>query len=111
MGLKLPVVFKPCGDQRQMAKMRQGTAGSRAKVMKQTKQAMRKKGQALTAKHIDAMIRNAEKLTPTGQHQLVSLYCISTTLDGKPCPKPRAQEHIPYCKDCMRTGDPSLRSV
>merc|ERR1712032_1225180 len=32
-------------------------------------------------------------------------------LSGAPCANPRSEEHIPYCKRCVRTGDPSLKVV
>merc|ERR1740139_449570 len=51
------------------------------------------------------------RLMKTGQHQIVGNGCIATTLQGKPCPARRTESHIPYCKSCMATGDPSLKVV
>lgn len=48
---------------------------------------------------------------PQQQNAVVGSGCISTLLSGRPCSKPRAEEHLPYCKNCLRTGDPSLRVV
>eukprot|EP00928_Gymnodinium_smaydae_P020394 TRINITY_DN17881_c0_g1_i1.p1 TRINITY_DN17881_c0_g1~~TRINITY_DN17881_c0_g1_i1.p1 ORF type:complete len:224 (-),score=45.88 TRINITY_DN17881_c0_g1_i1:288-959(-) len=49
------------------------------------------------------------KLTRIGQHPVVGSGCIATMLNGKPCPDPRVEKHLPYCKSCMRSGDPSLQ--
>eukprot|EP00929_Paragymnodinium_shiwhaense_P120344 TRINITY_DN92284_c0_g1_i1.p1 TRINITY_DN92284_c0_g1~~TRINITY_DN92284_c0_g1_i1.p1 ORF type:complete len:246 (+),score=61.01 TRINITY_DN92284_c0_g1_i1:82-819(+) len=50
-------------------------------------------------------------LSKTGQHLIKGSGCIATELDGRPCQLPRAESHIPYCKKCMKTGDPSLKVV
>ena len=34
--------------------------------------------------------------------------CISTTPEGQPCPRKRGFVSVPYCIECMATGDPSL---
>jgi len=51
------------------------------------------------------------KLTKTGQHVPCGDGCFATSANGKPCPRPRAEKGIPYCKECMKTGDPSLKAV
>jgi len=51
------------------------------------------------------------KLSPTGQHLTQGPGCISTELNGNPCPHPRAVAHLPYCSQCLKTGDPSLKVV
>lgn len=43
-----------------------------------------------------------------GQNKMFSGYCIATKLNGDCCPMKTAHKYVPYCKDCMRTGDPSL---
>lgn len=50
-------------------------------------------------------------LTPSGQNPLMGNGCIATSLNGKPCPGKRKDEHMPYCPRCMKTGDPSLAVV
>jgi len=49
--------------------------------------------------------------TKQGQHVPTGGGCIATSLAGRPCPRPRATMLVPYCRQCMRTGDPSLKAV
>lgn len=50
------------------------------------------------------------RLSRAGQHQDAGLGCIATLPpSGKPCPWPRVQPELPYCKQCILKGDPSLR--
>jgi len=58
-----------------------------------------------------AAAKNVKKLTKTGQLPVKGRGCISTRLDGSPCPYPRDVPHLPHCKRCMRKGDPSLKIV
>lgn len=53
------------------------------------------------------------KLTSTGQHATVGSGCIATLPNNNtaPCPFSRVEAHIPYCKNCMAKGDPSLNVV
>lgn len=36
---------------------------------------------------------------------------MSTSRSGRPCPNSRVTKLMPYCKQCMKNGDPSLRAV
>ena len=51
------------------------------------------------------------ELNVAGQAHLKSGYCIATSLDGKPCGKVNAFKYVPYCKQCVEKGDPSLDVV
>lgn len=51
------------------------------------------------------------QLMASGQHTIHGTGCIGTKTTGAPCPLPRVDPHLPYCKECMRTGDPSLKVV
>eukprot|EP00933_Yihiella_yeosuensis_P059256 TRINITY_DN6029_c3_g1_i1.p1 TRINITY_DN6029_c3_g1~~TRINITY_DN6029_c3_g1_i1.p1 ORF type:complete len:226 (+),score=45.85 TRINITY_DN6029_c3_g1_i1:64-741(+) len=51
------------------------------------------------------------KLTKIGQNHPHGTGCLSTLRDGRCCPKPRASKLVPYCKLCMKSGDPSLKAV
>mmetsp|Transcript_111157 Transcript_111157/g.321306 ORF Transcript_111157/g.321306 Transcript_111157/m.321306 type:complete len:223 (+) Transcript_111157:101-769(+) len=51
------------------------------------------------------------KLTKAGQPFLSCGRCICTTLKGHACCKPVGAPAVPYCKDHMRSGDPSFRVV
>jgi len=53
-----------------------------------------------------------QKLTGAGQPFVSSGLCIATGLkNGKPCCRVTAHKGVPYCKDHMRSGDPSLRTA
>jgi len=45
------------------------------------------------------------------QHILAGAGCIGTKTDGTPCPNMRGEAHLPYCKRCLASGDPSLKVV
>merc|ERR1719330_612109 len=51
------------------------------------------------------------RLTGAGQHFASSGLCMATELTGKPCGSAVGAEGVPYCKKCMRFGDPSLKVV
>lgn len=51
------------------------------------------------------------KFTKHGQNAPSGNGCLSTSINGKPCPRPRIERGLPYCKECMKTGDPSLKAV
>lgn len=51
------------------------------------------------------------RLTRHGQHGPAGVGCISTSIDGEPCQRPRETRGVPYCMACMTSGDPSLRVV
>lgn len=84
-------------------------------VMKATE--MMKKNAATTVKIKRTAVKNQKQvvtklpLSKTGQHLIKGSGCIATCLDGRPCPYARAEAHIPYCKKCMKSGDPSLKVV
>lgn len=69
------------------------------------KEAMRKQTKTLTQKM---------RTLPWGQHAPLSGGCISTSLNGKPCPHPLPtdskgrSDKVPYCVACRKNGDPSL---
>mmetsp|Transcript_105636 Transcript_105636/g.340681 ORF Transcript_105636/g.340681 Transcript_105636/m.340681 type:complete len:224 (-) Transcript_105636:94-765(-) len=63
-----------------------------------------KLGQAKAAKAAKAV-----KLTGSGQPFVSSGLCIATgRKDGKPCCRKTGAAGVPYCKEHMRSGDPSL---
>ncbi|CAD7928277.1 unnamed protein product [Amoebophrya sp. A25] len=43
------------------------------------------------------------------QNGLASGLCIATFLDGKKCNEEWAEPFVPYCKKCMKNGDPSVK--
>lgn len=47
----------------------------------------------------------------TGQHHPLGSGCLATLCNGRPCPIPRDSFYLPYCKPCMKKGDPSLKVV
>lgn len=50
------------------------------------------------------------KTTGAGQHAIGQSRCISTLrATGKACAGKLAEDGVPYCRECMKTGDPSLR--
>jgi len=54
----------------------------------------------------------AARITKHGQNAPSSMGCFSTSAkDGKPCSRPRVKKGLPYCKECMKSGDPSLKAV
>jgi len=94
----------------------------KAGVMKTTKKMkakqisqISKKGQDTrdTAAHLLQKLRQKDvakrqRLTPSGQHPVVSTGCLSTSLKGTACPRPRFMDGVPYCLECLESGDPSL---
>jgi hypothetical protein len=56
-------------------------------------------------------ISSGVKLTKSGQHPPKGNGCLSTSKAGHPCRHPRVSKLIPYCKQCMKCGDPSLKAV
>lgn len=58
---------------------------------------------------LEKLTKAAEKLTKSGQPSVNSGLCIATYLNGKPCLKVCGAPGVPYCKPCMKTGDPSLK--
>jgi hypothetical protein len=65
----------------------------------------------MKSKSIKAVIK-PPRLTKNGQNIPSGNGCLSTSVkDGKACPRPRAEKHLPYCKQCLKTGDPSLKAV
>lgn len=61
------------------------------------------------------LVGKAKGITRLGQHPVIGQGCISTlpvpTGGCRPCPHPRIEAHLPYCKGCMKSGDPSLKKV
>eukprot|EP00435_Cladocopium_sp_Y103_P076104 s94_g77.t1 len=51
------------------------------------------------------------RLSASGQYLPKSGGCIATSRSGRACPHPRATKLMPYCKGCMKKGDPSLKAV
>lgn len=62
-------------------------------------------------KEMIVTFKESSGLTKAGQHPLGSQRCISTSLDGKPCGRPTGDKYVPYCKVCMKKGDPSLKVI
>lgn len=48
------------------------------------------------------------KLTSVGQAPLCTGQCIATSRAGKACCAATTEDGVPYCKKCMRSGDPAL---
>jgi len=55
--------------------------------------------------------KKAPKLTNAGQNFISSGLCIATSARGKACCHEVGAPGVPYCKEHMRTGDPSLKVV
>jgi len=54
--------------------------------------------------------RKVFRTTSTGQHVVGQSRCISTSrATGKACPGKLVEDGVPYCRACMKTGDPSVR--
>lgn len=53
----------------------------------------------------------ARKLTAAGQPFLSEGLCLATSRQGVPCLRPRGEDGVPYCRQHMKTGDPSFRVV
>lgn len=70
---------------------------------------MQKQRTTVVRKKEVSKVMKAPKLTKLGQHLIHGEGCISTELNGAACCRPRAEHHIPYCKQCMKFGDPSLK--
>lgn len=49
------------------------------------------------------------KRTKHGQNLPTGDLCIATFKDGRACPMPRSGPAVPYCRRCMKAGDPSLK--
>lgn len=82
---------------------RRGSSSTTMKALKKPQQASKKMRVAASKQR---------RLTAVGQHFVKSEACISTTpKDGSPCPFPRVEPHLPYCKACLRGGDPALKKV
>eukprot|EP00397_Hematodinium_sp_SG-2012_P010267 GEMP01010376.1.p1 GENE.GEMP01010376.1~~GEMP01010376.1.p1 ORF type:complete len:428 (+),score=64.22 GEMP01010376.1:351-1634(+) len=47
----------------------------------------------------------------SGQHTVKSGACIATFLDGKPCCELACENYVPYCREHMKKGDPSMKVV
>lgn len=44
----------------------------------------------------------------SGQHTMKSGYCIAMNRDGTNCMHKQSDAFVPYCKECMKNGDPSM---
>mmetsp|Transcript_70326 Transcript_70326/g.115602 ORF Transcript_70326/g.115602 Transcript_70326/m.115602 type:complete len:229 (+) Transcript_70326:32-718(+) len=51
------------------------------------------------------------RLSASGQYLPKSGGCMATSRSGRACPHPRVTKLMPYCKGCMKKGDPSLKAV
>merc|ERR1719375_1676339 len=73
----------------------------------------RPKQVAMKCKRICAKpLQKPPRLTKHGQHTPSGNGCLATSAkDGTPCPYPRIEPGVPYCKKCIKTGDPSLKAV
>lgn len=70
-----------------------------------------KKSAAALVKRAAAAPQATRRVTGAGQHFNSSGLCIATERTGKPCSLSAAVAGVPYCKKCMRSGDPSLKVV
>jgi len=57
------------------------------------------------------VVASRVRKTTSGQHSVKSGLCIATNLNGEPCPKIAHASKVPYCTECMKNGDPSLKVV
>lgn len=61
------------------------------------------------SKTVKLDVQVKRKVTQSGQHYVSSGQCISRTAKGKPCMNPVGMAGVPYCKACIKTGDPALK--
>lgn len=100
--------YRPKNSRERLYKSRKTTTTTSANKMPSPKAS---KGTNMMPKPSQKLEKPATGYIPkykSGQHTVKSGWCIATHLNGKPCMEKQGEKWVPYCKKCMKDGDPSM---